>query len=435
MPAVQEVKMNTKLTLAALAIAIAAPLSAADFGFGGSGFTMPREKVQVAPPSAPEPAVKGPAGMAEWTIMVYLNGKNRHEYSAMLDFNEMEMVGSSDKVNIVVEFGRSSGYNNSDGDWKGVRRYLVKKDTNIGGMTSPVLQDLGNRDMGDYRNLAAFGKWAKQNYPARRYMLVTPRGRADGWMKSVSPQVNKGVSWDEETGRQISTPELALALREIGKVDVYASDSWMAQMPEVLYEIKDFAGYIVGSQESTPAGGYNYKTLLAPVVANPSMGAEQLARLAVDTFADTFDRIDEGYTISYISAAAIPGLLERVNEFAYAVSQAREKYAAGLAREEATCFAVRDHKDLHHFVTLMAQKSQSAEVKAKAQALTSYITGTLVKHHRNRSGIGVYNDMKNYSATRGIGIYLPRYDLSYDYKDLQWAKYSNWDEFLAWLMH
>jgi len=46
----------------------------------------------------------------EWTVMVYLNAKNNLERFGIKDVNEMEMVGSSDKVNIVVEFGRMEGY-------------------------------------------------------------------------------------------------------------------------------------------------------------------------------------------------------------------------------------------------------------------------------------------------------------------------------------
>lgn len=38
--------------------------------------------------------------MAEWTVMVFLNGKNNLEKSALRDVNEMEMAGSTDKVNI-----------------------------------------------------------------------------------------------------------------------------------------------------------------------------------------------------------------------------------------------------------------------------------------------------------------------------------------------
>jgi len=69
----------------------------------------------------------GHSGRKEWTIMVYVDGKNDLEKFALKDMNEMEMIGSSYEVNVVVEVGRIDGFDVSDGDWKGTRRYLIQK--------------------------------------------------------------------------------------------------------------------------------------------------------------------------------------------------------------------------------------------------------------------------------------------------------------------
>jgi len=52
----------------------------------------------------------------EWTIMVFINGKNNLEQYGLKDVNEMEMVGSGDKVNVVVELARIKGYSSADGN-------------------------------------------------------------------------------------------------------------------------------------------------------------------------------------------------------------------------------------------------------------------------------------------------------------------------------
>ena len=44
---------------------------------------------------------------AEWTIMVFLNGDNNLESFGLTDYREMIQVGSSEKVNVVVQFDRS----------------------------------------------------------------------------------------------------------------------------------------------------------------------------------------------------------------------------------------------------------------------------------------------------------------------------------------
>ena len=40
---------------------------------------------------------------AEWTILAFMNAKNNLEASGLADLNEMELAGSSDKVNIVAQ--------------------------------------------------------------------------------------------------------------------------------------------------------------------------------------------------------------------------------------------------------------------------------------------------------------------------------------------
>ena len=43
---------------------------------------------------------------AEWTVMIYLDADNNLESAGIDDISEMEMVGSSDDVNIVVQVDR-----------------------------------------------------------------------------------------------------------------------------------------------------------------------------------------------------------------------------------------------------------------------------------------------------------------------------------------
>ena len=436
--------MLSKLALSTLALALGANASYAqiDFDHGGGippGYlTMPQDHTYVAPPviiPLPTPVVTPdePKAQAEWTIMVFVNGKNDLEQFAMRDINEMEMVGSSSKLNIVVEMGRIEGYDSTDGDWKGVRRYLVQKDDDTSKISSPVVEDLGMADMGDYRTLVDFAKWAKAKYPAKRTMLIV-WNHGSGWTKGGRPRIVKGISYDEQSGNHITTPQLGAALAAIGKVDVYGSDACLMQMPEVAYEIKDYAEYIVGSEETEPGDGYTYNTFLGPVAARPTMSAYDLAKVTVDAYSDHYDSQDTGYTQSFIKSSELAGLLTKVNEFAYAITQAGEKQVAQRARDAAINFAVEENRDLHHFASLVVANSQNAEVKAKGQALMTHITSALVKHHRSKDDPGGWwTEPKDFSTTRGIAIYIPSGATGAGYADLKWAQYSNWDEFLVWL--
>ena len=393
-----------------------------------------------AVPAAPEPARAdldnpGTKALAEWTIMVFSNAKNDLEKYLIDDMNEMELVGSTDKVNVVVELGRMAGYDASDGDWTGVRRYLVTRDSDMTRLASRKLADLGMVDMGDYRSLADFGKWAKQAYPAKRYMLII-ENHGSGWEKDVRyGRADRGISYDEQSGSHINTPQLALALKEMGKVDVFGTDACLMQMAEVVYEIKDYAGYIVGSEETEPGDGYTYNDFLGPVVRNPSMGSLELGKQAVNAYADHYDGIRQAYTQSLVVPAKAEKLLTLTNAFAAAVMATKNDQQAILyARRYAVNFAMDENRDLYDFTRLLVEKTGSAEVKRTGRELMSFLTDELVAHNRGRDkAANSYSDAKKYTNAKGIAAYFPESSLGNGYKELAWAKASQWDEFVMWI--
>lgn len=358
----------------------------------------------------------------EWTIMVFVNGKNNLEPFALKDMNEMEMVGSSDKVNIVVEAGRISGYDSSDGDWKTTRRYLIAKDKDLKKVTSPVLKDMGKVDMGDYKSVIDFVNWAKTAYPAKKYMLIV-WNHGSGWDKARS-LASRGISYDDETGSHITTPQLGLVLKGVGGVDVYGSDACLMQMPEVVYELKDYVPYIVGSEETEPGDGYTYNDLLAPLIAKPAMTAEELGKLAVDAYSNHYEKIGEGYTQSLVKTAALPQFLALANDFAAAMMAAGEKALVKTAINGAQNYAVSDNHDMVHFSELIGVSTKNADVKAKAAAFKDYITKTLVVHNRAQAS--------GYGDSHGIAAYMPSYGFNNSYNELAWAGASKWDEFIKW---
>jgi hypothetical protein len=64
---------------------------------------------------------------ADWSIMVFMNAKNNLECAGLSNFLQMADVGSTDKVNILVELGRpyKHRYTNDEGGWTGVLKFRV----------------------------------------------------------------------------------------------------------------------------------------------------------------------------------------------------------------------------------------------------------------------------------------------------------------------
>lgn len=421
-----------KLSVQCGLIAAAAVMASAGINFdspSGAGFRQNTDNSILSLPEAVPAEVEGPADLSggvpkEWTLMVFINAKNNLERFGMLDVNEMEMIGTTEKVNVVAELGRMDGYDASEGDWKGARRYLIRKDSEPEKITSPVLEDLEKADMGDYRHLIDFARWAKAAYPAKKYMLIV-WNHGSGWTKISRVSGLRGISYDEETGNHITTAQLGLALRAMGKIDVYGSDACLMQMAEVVYEIKDSVDYIVGSEEIEPSDGYAYNDLLGLLSANPSVSAEELGRLAVDAYADYYQAKNKGYTASLVRTAAIPQFLALANNFAEAVMTAGEEINVKTAVSQAQRYAAIDNCDLWNFAELVAAGTVSASVRTGAEALKDHISKNLIVHNRVHS---------SYANSHGLAVYVPKYYYNRGYNNLSWAAASKWDELIGWYL-
>ena len=374
-------------------------------------------------PFAGAPAFSG-VQQKDWTVMVYVNGKNDLEAAALADVNEMEKAGSTDRVNIVVELGRAKRFDASDGDWAGARRYLVKKDADPGKIASPVLAEFPKVDMGDWRHLAEFGKWAKASYPARRYLFIV-WNHGNGWYKGAASAATKAISLDSETGSQVYTWQLGQALAGTGKVDIYGSDACLMQMAEVAFELREHADFILGSEESVPGEGFPYDKLLQALVDEPGISPENLGIKAVEAYA-AFYQEPRTAAISLLRASKLPELARRLDAWTYAVVSQEEKENMTAAQRGVLRFYngnMNDSADLHMLVKLVGGGTKNPKLADESRSLMNFIERDLVVLSR-ASG----QDRE----ARGIAVYLPTNYYDTDYDRLAWAKAANWAGFANW---
>jgi hypothetical protein len=351
-------------------------------------------------------------------MMVYINAKNDLESYGLEDLNEMELAGSSAKVNVVVEFGRMATYDQGDGGWHGVRRYLVKRDADASVIKSPVLEAFQS-DMGDWRHLAEFGRWAKNRFPARRYLLVV-WNHGTGWK-------NKGVSYDEYSGNHITTPQLASALAEMGGVDVLAFDACLMQMAEVVYEVKDLAGYVVASEETEPGSGYPYDVFLKELLGAAKMAPARLAAVLADAFGAYYGPDSAmSATQSAVNAASMGRLAELTGDWVSLVMRYGDRSSVLAALGDAQSFAEADNKDLAHFLRLAGKRSGDPRISVVSAELAGFIERELVLSNMVSGG--------GPPGARGLAVYLPARGLQAGYGAMRWARDSKWEEFINWYL-
>jgi len=439
-------RISLLLILAPALIAPAAPVGARDIFSEDLSAGITGLEAAAAPASVSSVvnalAAKPPSAVErEWLVLVYLNGRNDLAQAAIADVNELEMVGSTDKVAVTAELGLLNDRGNSV-------RYYIRKDTTAGALnrTGAIVSprvDVPGADMGSWKHFADFAKWSYKNYPARKVLVVLwghGSGRLDSGADNTGSEL--GIAYDDLTRNFIRNRQLGMALKEIElgigkKIDVYASDSCLMQMASVVYEIKDSAELIVGSEERIPGAGFPYNDILSTLLADPGISPEALSSAMVNDFAAYYDTNQDNVTLSSIRAAALPEFVRLLNDWvrAAAVPEHREKILQ--AGEEALSFEYRYNgndnsfkarsKDLYDLVDAAGKKTDDGSaLRAKGDVLKSFITEKLVVSNN----ISWFDDA--YDRAKGVAVYFPKliYDPSYD--ENMFSRDSLWDDFLKW---
>lgn len=364
------------------------------------------------------------AARAKWTFMVYLNAANDLQTFGPLNVNQMEKVGSTSDVNIVVQWKQANCSTCGSPQWVSTRRYYVRRDTDTSRVTSPVIEDLGpNVDMGDWRQLYSFVSWAQKRYPADRYALVIWNHGA-GWRNTRAGMVPalRSVSIDDSTQNEIQTWQLPQALSVTPKLDLLIFDASLMQMVEVAYEVRNAASIMVGSEESPPGEGYVYDTFLSDLAQEPGMTPAMLAESIVVRTIESYGS-SSNITQSALDLSRIEDVAQRMDAFARLAIFYSSTYGSALSaiRRDAESYLYRDNKDLWHYADVVRTSTLPADLQAAASNLQQAVADAVMveRHgslHPNSHGIAVYvPDPSSYLLT---------------YANLALSRVTQWDEWL-----
>jgi hypothetical protein len=264
------------------------------------------------------PSSAGAQPQREWTVMVYMNAKNNLEPYALGNFHGMAEVGGTPQVAVVAQLGRPSSerYTSEDGNWSGVYRFNVAKNTQpLPAQAAVDVQAVGeSTDMGSPTALRQFISWAKKTYPAKRYMLVI-WNHGQGWrlmlaankqhrmlaaanrmtsahIQSVprdTPAVGgyRAVSSDDDTGSILFNRDVQQVISQAfadRKLDVLGYDACLMAMIETAYGLTSSVDVMVGSEELEPGEGWRYSAWLAKLVASPVISNENLGAEVVNAY-------------------------------------------------------------------------------------------------------------------------------------------------------
>ena len=402
----------------------------------------------------------------KWLVMVYADADDEVlEEDLLFDVNEMEMAGSSDRVQVVVQLDRFQGGFKEDGNWTGTRRYLIKKDKNLSVINSELVEEIGESNMGSTETLIDFVSWAAKEYPADRYVLIMSdhgAGWPGGW---TDPDPLNSVTMNfiylNELGKAL---DQILKTTKIGKFELVGLDACLMGMIEIYYELAPYSNYAVASQEIEPGLGWAYDYFLEQLISRPEMDGTELAKSIVDGYIDRDLRLQDSearkemlasYGISKDMSAEQLALelgtnitlsavnlskLSEINTALDALLVAVKDIDQGIiteARAYAQPFAnVFDEKypspyiDLLHFSKLLQEKSTSVDLVANVQALEEAINRALIaeRHGEQRSGAS------GFSIHFPVSEFFWGENVNYDYYARTASRFiqqSLWDDFLT----
>jgi KaiC/GvpD/RAD55 family RecA-like ATPase len=373
-------------------------------------------------PISTAPFIVGSGPVADWTVMVYLDGDNGLESAAIDTFLNLASVGSSPRVNIVVQLDRI-GIDDRYGNWTDCKRFYIVKDMTP--TPENATQDLGEVDMGEPETLKDFVNWTMSNYPANHCLLVLWDHGA-GFM---------GFCFDVTSGGDALTlPKLSQALSGLPTIiDAVLIDACSTSMTEAAYQIKDYANVLIGPEDL----GYEpapYADYLTSLTNNSTMPPNSFASEIVTEYIRWCFSVSNipNATMSATDLTQITSLTTTIDDYALLLKEKETPYhkQISLARSQTegcqgpyagqTGYFI----DINDLARLTSQYVSDEELHRAADHLIATVGNTVIMTAN-----------KARPNSHGLSIFFPdeneKYKLYHSaYEDTDFAAHTLWNTFV-----
>jgi hypothetical protein len=387
-----------------------------------------------------------------------MNADNNLERDALINFRQLARVGSTDAVNVVVQFDRIGKYDHTQPDWTQTLRFRVTK--GMEPLPANAVEDLGEVNMGDGKALGDFITWGIQQYPAKRYMLVIwdhgqgwrlflsdflkrarvlTKSRAIGLsddlvslrsssvllrnasgiaggngetapFRSAPGSSYRSASNDETNADVLYNREMEDSLKtSLGerKLDIIGFDACLMSMVETAYAFKDVSRYLVASEELEPGLGWKYDDWLTTLEANPSQDAAALAKVTVQSYQKYYTDPDTGdpqTTMAAFDLAQAQPLATAISTLADSLSAKMDSQLQSVieARAATSVYAPGYnfyHVDLGQFLTQLKSRTSDQAVRSQVDAVLNRISTGIIANYAGSERLGSY-------GSNGIAIYF-----------------------------
>ena len=356
----------------------------------------------------------------DWTVMVYMDGDNSLESFAVINTDQLELVGSDANVNFVVLIDTMTG--------PADLLYIEN------GQSVSVGEKYGypmEVNMADPAVLEQFIEIGVQDFPAEKYAVIL-WDHGGGW---------RGICWDDTTLELTGVDDcitmtemrdaFAGAYKETGEViDMVGFDACLMAMPEVSYQLRDYASFLVFSEETIPGLGFPYDMLAADLVADPTVDGEAFAVIIAKDYAAYYASMS-GFvdvTISVFDMAYMDELTAAVDYLGSELLASLSTYVNAYQSDQiqADRYYYPYNVDLIGFAqNLIADTSiKDAGIRDAAQKVVIAADDCIV---------AAYNSIVNVGST-GLAIYFPStqdgmHSIKEEYATIPFAVETSWYDF------
>lgn len=408
--------------------------------------------------------------VADWTILVFMNGDNNLEPDAIDNFYQMAKIGSSQKINIIVQFDRIGKYDSRDSAWTQTLRFRVLK--GMRPLPHLAVEDIGEADMGDSKVLEQFIFWGMKKYPAKHYMLdvwdhgqgyrlmeaellvnnqrsrsnmafssyksfihpdqiKTTRTRStsdnlvrvgDNFRSTIEAPF-RSCSNDETDKDELYNKKIQDVLINVNKtfgrkIDLIGFDCCLMSMIETAYAMRNGATYMVGSEDLEPGSGWKYDDWLSQLVKlenNREVDGITLGRILVSSYQKVYNMSIPTTTLSMIDLSKVEQVVPTINTFAVTLQQVLSNQITQIKKARSQClnFAPNHtnpnpfyHIDLILFCDLISRITTDNSLRTSALAAKNAVATLIISNYRGESRRGSFGSF-------GLAIYFPPNQTAY----------------------
>ncbi|KKQ48565.1 MAG: Peptidase C11 clostripain [candidate division TM6 bacterium GW2011_GWF2_38_10] len=281
--------------------------------------------------------------LPDWTFAVYMEaGLADMHHWALKNMNDMALACfDAEKLHVVsqIHIEKDQAF-----------RYAIQNEA-----IKPV--EITTLDKDCSKNIVDFMKWTVQKYPAKHYGLILwnhgfgildpsfhPESQdpSSAWdvepdepchecsggvcplkshsCKEIGHDTHKGALFDGES--YMNNAQMIKAFKTIKKdvlagekLDILGTDCCRMAMIEIAYQVKEYARFLVGSQNCELIDGWNYKGFFE-CFKQKSLSPLEAVRSIVGAYSDYYEKvsIQNTYTLSALDLEQVDALVANLNE-------------------------------------------------------------------------------------------------------------------------